>query len=186
MRVEGFLRQRRSLLKPGVGPTTEDLPRVCPGMIVNPEGGYLGPDGLVMWFPTLRAHRGNPLRGWRSSNPFPGVAAPMSRATPGFTRQPPCGSPERSKICVATPSKTTSPTLRAGMGYDFKAPKAEAAEEWEVIRALYDHGFAFHGCGCSVGYTPPKKISGLQAFFRAHGRLSEGERLLERLKQIKT
>lgn len=73
----------------------------------------------------------------------------------------------------------------AGMGYDFKAPKVGATEEWEVIRALYDHGFAFHGCGCSVGYTPPKRISGLQTFFRAHGRLSEGQRLLERLNHSK-
>ena len=73
----------------------------------------------------------------------------------------------------------------AAMGLDFKAPRNDATEEWEVLRALYDHGFAFRGCGCSVGYAPPKKSSGLKEFFREHGRLSEGERLLERLKQAK-
>jgi hypothetical protein len=73
----------------------------------------------------------------------------------------------------------------AAMGLDFKAPKNAATEEWEVLRVLYDHGFAFHGCGCSVGYAPPKKISGLSEFFREHGRISEGERLLARTKQAK-
>ncbi len=73
----------------------------------------------------------------------------------------------------------------AAMGFDFKAPKIDATEEWKVIATLYDHGFAFHGCGCSVGYAPPKKISGLEAFFREHGRLSEGERLLARIQSTK-
>jgi len=73
----------------------------------------------------------------------------------------------------------------AAMGFDFKAPKTESAEEWQVIQTLYDHGFAFHGCGCSVGYAPPKKMNGLEAFFREHGRLSEGEQLLERIKTAK-
>lgn len=71
----------------------------------------------------------------------------------------------------------------AAMGLDFRAPKTEAIEEWEVLRVLYEHGFAFHGCGCSVGYTPPRKLNGLAAFFREHERRSDGLLLLERLNQ---
>ena len=69
----------------------------------------------------------------------------------------------------------------AAMGADFRAPRAGAVEEWQVIQLLYEHDFAFHGCGCYVGYAPPRKIRDLEAFFRRHGRLSEGEKLLARI-----
>lgn len=66
----------------------------------------------------------------------------------------------------------------AAMGMDFRAPPAGDREAWTIIEALYDHGFAFTGCGCSVGYAPPAKRSGLKEFFSKHERRSEGEELL--------
>lgn len=69
----------------------------------------------------------------------------------------------------------------AAMGLDFKAPKNTAIEQWQIVRVLYDHGFAFHGCGCNVGYRPPTKLSGLEDFFEEHGRVSEGAKLLRKI-----
>jgi hypothetical protein len=72
----------------------------------------------------------------------------------------------------------------AAMGYDFRPPKSSSIEEWKIIEILYNNGFAFIGCGCDVGYTPPKLIRDLPNFFKQHERLSEGEKLLEKI-QIK-
>ena len=66
----------------------------------------------------------------------------------------------------------------AAMGLDFRAPSMADHEAWTIIETLYEHGFAFMGCGCSVGYAPPKKLSDLQEFFSEHERRSEGEELL--------
>lgn len=73
----------------------------------------------------------------------------------------------------------------AAMGFDFKAPKQQSEEEWRIIHLLYDNGFAFRGCGCSVGYAPPKSIGGLKQFFHTHGRLSDGEKLLGKIAATK-
>lgn len=67
----------------------------------------------------------------------------------------------------------------AAMGLDFKAPKHKDLEQWKIISILYDNGFAFHGCGCDVGYSPPKKVSELKEFFLQHKRVSEREKLLK-------
>ena len=64
------------------------------------------------------------------------------------------------------------------MGLDFRAPRMNDVEAWEIISALYEHGFAFVGCGCSVGYRPPRKVSELEEFFAEHQRSSEGQKLL--------
>jgi hypothetical protein len=62
----GLIRPRR--IYPGYVPHKSSTPKAV-------ASGKTDGDA----FPTLRAHRGNPLRGWNPSNPFPGVAAPMSR-----------------------------------------------------------------------------------------------------------
>ena len=67
------------------------------------------------------------------------------------------------------------------MGYDLKAPWMRDKVAWRIIQALYEAGFAFKGCGCGVGYTPPDKVSELKGFFAKHRRLSEGEALLSRI-----
>lgn len=69
--------------------------------------------------------------------------------------------------------------MMAPMGFDFRVPPMDDCEAWKVIEALYEHGFAFRGCGCSVGYEPPVKMSGLPNFLSSHVRKTEGEKLLE-------
>ena len=71
----------------------------------------------------------------------------------------------------------------AAMGFDFRAPKMSAKEEWEIIEILYQNGFAFKGCGCSVGYEPPKRKSELEAFFKEHKQQSKGQKLLEKIER---
>lgn len=69
----------------------------------------------------------------------------------------------------------------AALGLDFRAPKQEAKEEWQVVQMLYENGFSFHGCGCGVAYVAPKKMNELKEFFEKYGELSEGEALLKRI-----
>ena len=67
----------------------------------------------------------------------------------------------------------------AAMGLDFKAPKQKDIEAWTIISKLYNEGFAFKGCGCSVGYAPPSKLSQLPQWLNEHCIKSNGEKLLE-------
>jgi hypothetical protein len=66
------------------------------------------------------------------------------------------------------------------MGLDFKAPPKADAEAWEVLRAMERHGFTFHSCGCSVGFTPPRTLREVPEWIERHRRVSEGERLAEK------
>jgi len=66
----------------------------------------------------------------------------------------------------------------AAMGLDFKAPPVDDQEAWKIIEMLYQHGFAFAGCGCGVGYTPPKKLRDVDRFLEQHEKRSKGEILL--------
>ncbi len=48
--------------------------------------------------------------------------------------------------------------LMADLGLDFKAPKKEKIEEWEIIRGLFKSGKAFYSCGCEgIGFVPKNK-----------------------------
>ena len=67
----------------------------------------------------------------------------------------------------------------APMGLDFRPPPKRNEEAWDIIRTLYEHGCAFTGCGCSVGYTPPARKAELPGWLKQHTTQSEGERLLE-------
>ncbi|MBS0657879.1 MAG: hypothetical protein JSR82_06480 [Verrucomicrobia bacterium] len=78
----------------------------------------------------------------------------------------------------------TCPQCRApmaAMGLDFRAPKRADLEAWEIIRQLHAFGFAFVGCGCSVGYLPPTRLREVPDFLRHHQRPTEAEQLLARL-----
>ncbi|QDU56248.1 hypothetical protein [Aeoliella mucimassa] len=68
----------------------------------------------------------------------------------------------------------------AAMGLDFRAPKKQDVIAWEVVRDLNDRGFSFAGSGCSVGYTPPRRLRQVDAFFARHQRLSKGRKLLDK------
>jgi hypothetical protein len=63
------------------------------------------------------------------------------------------------------------------MGLDFKAPPKDDREAWRILEVLREHGFAFHGCGCSVGFTPPRHLRDVPAWLEEHRKLSEGESL---------
>jgi hypothetical protein len=66
------------------------------------------------------------------------------------------------------------------MGLDFKAPPKTDAETWKILQSLYEHGFTFHGCGCSVGLIPPRTLRELPEWLEQHRTRTEGERLLDR------
>jgi hypothetical protein len=66
----------------------------------------------------------------------------------------------------------------ADMGLDFKAPPKKGAEAWEILRALYKHGFTFHSCGCSVGVRPPQTLREVPQWIEQHRRRGKGEKLL--------
>lgn len=68
----------------------------------------------------------------------------------------------------------------ADMGLDFKAPPKNDADAWEILRALYEHGFTFHSCGCGVGFTPPRTLREVPEWIEQHRRRNQGEVLLEK------
>jgi hypothetical protein len=65
------------------------------------------------------------------------------------------------------------------MGLDYKAPRKRDIGAWEILRTLYQHGFTFHSCGCSVGVIPPRTPREVPEWIARHRRHSEGERLLQ-------
>ena len=69
----------------------------------------------------------------------------------------------------------------ASMGMDFRPPSRSDPEAWSVIQVLYENGFAFKGCGCSVGYAPPRHSADLPEWLRQHATQSQGEKLLEKI-----
>ncbi len=66
------------------------------------------------------------------------------------------------------------------MGLDFKAPPKDDHEAWQILAVLFENGFAFHGCGCSVGFTPPHSLREVPEWLEKHKELSEGESLLKK------
>lgn len=72
-------------------------------------------------------------------------------------------------------------TPMASMGKDFRPPPQRAEEAWSIVRTLHEHGFAFKGCGCDVGYVPPARKSELAAWLRQHTPKRGGEALLGRI-----
>jgi hypothetical protein len=71
------------------------------------------------------------------------------------------------------------------MGLDFKAPSKSDKTAWEILRALYEHGFTFHSCGCGVGWRPPRTLREVPAWIERHRRWNERERLLEKFSERK-
>jgi hypothetical protein len=66
------------------------------------------------------------------------------------------------------------------LGLDFKAPPKDDRESWRILEILHENRFAFHGCGCSVGFTPPRRLRDVPAWLDEHRELSEGESLLKK------
>lgn len=70
----------------------------------------------------------------------------------------------------------------ADMGHDFKAPATRDVKQWEKVRVLFQHGFAFHSCGCGGPGYRPKHLREVEAFVASQRTVSEGERLLRRFR----
>lgn len=70
----------------------------------------------------------------------------------------------------------------AAMGLDFRAPKRQDKEAWQIVELLYQHGFRFAGCGCFVGYAPPSKLRDVPGWLEQHTRQSDGKKLLEKIR----
>jgi hypothetical protein len=66
------------------------------------------------------------------------------------------------------------------MGLDFKAPPKSDHEVWEILEALYKNGFTFNGCGCYVGFTPPRSLREVPDWLEKHRSRSEAESLLKK------
>lgn len=73
----------------------------------------------------------------------------------------------------------------AAMGLDFRPTSSKDVDAWNIISILYENGFAFKGCGCGGGLTPPKKQSEINEWLNMHVRKSEGEILLNSILQRK-
>ncbi len=67
------------------------------------------------------------------------------------------------------------------MGFDFKAPPKANVEAWKILEALAQNGFTFNGCGCDVGFKPPKTLKEVPRWLEQHRTKSKGERLLEKI-----
>ena len=67
----------------------------------------------------------------------------------------------------------------ARMGLDFRVPSRTDLEQWDIVEVLYEHGFAFRGCGCDVGYSPPSRKSELSEWLKIHSRKTKAEKLLQ-------
>jgi hypothetical protein len=69
------------------------------------------------------------------------------------------------------------------MGLDFKAPRKADVNAWTILQALAENGFTFHGCGCYVGFKPPRTLREVPQWLEEHRRKSTGEKLLDRVDQ---
>ena len=68
----------------------------------------------------------------------------------------------------------------ADMGLDFKAPPKRDLDAWAILQVLCEHGFTFHSCGCSAGFTPPRTLREVPEWIERQRRRGEGEGLLEK------
>jgi hypothetical protein len=67
------------------------------------------------------------------------------------------------------------------MGLDFKAPAKSNVEAWQVLKALAENGVTFHGCGCFVGFKPPRRLREVPEWLESYRQKSSAaEQLLNR------
>lgn len=71
----------------------------------------------------------------------------------------------------------------ADMGMDFKAPRMSDAKQWEKVRVLFEHGFAFYSCGCCGPGYRPEELREVEEFIASQRHLSEGEALLQKFRK---
>jgi len=69
----------------------------------------------------------------------------------------------------------------ADLGLDFKPPRRDAVEHWEVVEFLFRHGVGYHSCGCSGPGYRPSRWKDVRSFLESHRCRSAGEALLARI-----
>ncbi|WP_222841965.1 hypothetical protein [Cystobacter ferrugineus] len=82
-----------------------------------------------------------------------------------------------------TPDEVTCPQCggpMACMGKDFQAPKQDDTRQWRKVEVLFQHGYAYHACGCDGPGYRPRTLSEVPAFLALRPPRSEGEALLRR------
>jgi hypothetical protein len=66
------------------------------------------------------------------------------------------------------------------MGLDFKAPPTTNRSAWRILELLHQNGFRFQGCGCFVGFKPPRTLREVPDWLEEHQKLSPGAALLNK------
>lgn len=69
------------------------------------------------------------------------------------------------------------------MGLDFKAPSKNNREAWQILENLDANGFTFRGCGCGVGFKPPRTLREVPSWLEHHRHKNPGEQLLKKIKK---
>jgi DNA-directed RNA polymerase subunit RPC12/RpoP len=69
----------------------------------------------------------------------------------------------------------------SSMGLDFKPPPRHDTRQWEKVRVLLAHGYAYHSCGCSGPGYRPRTLREVPAFLARQSPRSQGEALLRRI-----
>jgi len=69
----------------------------------------------------------------------------------------------------------------ASMGLDFQVPPQKDTRQWEKVRILFAHGFAYHSCGCGGPGYRPRTLAEVPAFLASRPARSQGEALLRRI-----
>lgn len=90
-------------------------------------------------------------------------------------------TPEEAEI-----RRTTAPCPDCGqpmadMGLDFRPPRRDSIEHWQVVEYLYRRGFTYHTCGCGAGYRP-SRWADVPAFLAVNQTCSAGESLAARFR----
>ena len=86
----------------------------------------------------------------------------QERAEDHTVKCPDCGSPMNS------------------MGPDFKAPRKTDKKQWAKVALLFEHGFAYHSCGCCGPGYRPANIKEAEVFIHQSRSLSEAEQILKK------
>jgi hypothetical protein len=68
----------------------------------------------------------------------------------------------------------------ADMGLDFKPPRRDDVEHWDVLAFLFRHGVAYGSYGCGGPGFRPSRWADAPSFLKSHRCQSAGEALLER------
>src|SRR5262245_53990327 len=99
-----------------------------------------------------------------------------------FKRRPVTEWPRRLQPPEGQPDLAPCPQCNrpmADMGLDFKPPRQDDSEHWEVVEFLYRRGVAYHSCGCNGPGYRPSRWSEVESFLAAHRCRSAAEALLE-------